>query len=441
MSSIVTFITIISAVIIGNILCTEVNNNRNTHQNAWQHNWSNATNTQYVNTQQFGKKSPTTPWPALGRQRYQNNVPSSTRAPLWVRPNNGPSWVRNTPSPQQNSNFQNTRTQTHTNNFLNNEREIVNEGKSANLPNRNTDRFNNNNGINSVFSSGSMMSETRDSHRQNQGSNGNQNSDVSDDELRQFSEELLNRDNSPAQYVSVNFQGMTSSRSTNDEAPLPLLSIDQAAYSMPSISKLTPLYNNYIVETNQNEVYTAQEKNEENDLLGVVLSTPVMQHTRNFLISKGKIGRDPQEFKELLRLIWFNMYSRGQGKIGSSGFEHVFLGELKNNQVSGLHNWVYFGEEEKKHEINYLGYMKKIDLGGKGFILKFHFTFHGVDKPVDSMFVGTSPELEMALYSTCFILRADRVCPLKMNGNRFIIRTYTFRYRGKNMIGSAFAEI
>lgn len=56
---------------------------------------------------------------------------------------------------------------------------------------------------------------------------------------------------------------------------------------MPSISKLTPLYNNYIVETNQNEVYTAQEKNEENDLLGVVLSTPVMQHTRNFLISKG----------------------------------------------------------------------------------------------------------------------------------------------------------
>lgn len=66
----------------------------------------------------------------------------------------------------------------------------------------------------------------------------------------------------------------------------------------------------------------------------------------------------------MLRLIWFNMYSRGQGKIGSSGFEHVFLGELKNNQVSGLHNWVYFGEEEKKHEINYLGYMKKIDLGG-----------------------------------------------------------------------------
>nr|CAH7742238.1 unnamed protein product [Callosobruchus chinensis] len=79
--------------------------------------------------------------------------------------------------------------------------------------------------------------------------------------------------------------------------------------------------------------------------------------------------------------------------------------------------------------------MKKVDLGN------YHFVFHNVDKPVGSMFIGTSPELEMALYTTCFVLRADKICPLKMNGNRFIIRTYTYRYRGKNMIGSAFPEI
>ncbi|VEN58144.1 unnamed protein product [Callosobruchus maculatus] len=155
----------------------------------------------------------------------------------------------------------------------------------------------------------------------------------------------------------------------------------------------------------------------------------------------GKIGKDPKEFKDLMRLIWFNMYSRGSGRIGSSGFEHVFLAELKNNQVSGLHNWLYFSEEEKKNNANYLGYMKKVDLGNKGSVLKYHFVFHNVDKPVGSMFIGTSPELEMALYTTCFVLRADKICPLKMNGNRFIIRTYTYRYRGKNMIGSAFPEI
>lgn len=62
------------------------------------------------------------------------------------------------------------------------------------------------------------------------------------------------------------------------------------------------------------------------------------------------------------------MYSRGQGRIGSSGFEHVFLAELKNNQVSGLHNWLYFNEEEKNRRANYLGYMKKIDLGNVSYV-------------------------------------------------------------------------
>lgn len=48
------------------------------------------------------------------------------------------------------------------------------------------------------------------------------------------------------------------------------------------------LYNNYILESAENEVYTGQEKIEENELLDTILSSGVIQHTRNFLISKGK---------------------------------------------------------------------------------------------------------------------------------------------------------
>ncbi|CAG9863409.1 unnamed protein product [Phyllotreta striolata] len=430
MSTLLTLVSILCVAFIGNVLCAEVDNRHN-HQNVWQRRQLNVTNSDIINTPQFGKNSATTPWPALGRQRYQYHNNPSTQAPLWVRPNNGTNWVRNTPSPQQNlNNLHNTRPQTYNGNFLNNERHF------------NAYPTNRGGAVNGAFSSGSLLSDTRDSHTGNQRANSNQQIEVSDEELRQFSEDLLHKENnSPAQYVSVNFQGKTSSRSTVDEAPLPLLSINSAVYSMPTISKLTPLYNNYILETNQNEVYTQEEKNEENDFLNAVLSTPVMEYTRNFLINKGKIGRDPQEFKDILRQIWFNMYARGGNKVGSSGFEHVFLGELKKDQVSGMHNWVYFAQEEQKHEANYLGYMKKIDLGGKGFLVMYHFTFHGNDKPVNTMFIGTSPEFEMALYSTCFLMRPDRVCPLKLNGNRFIIRTYTFRYRGKNMIGSAFANV
>lgn len=46
--------------------------------------------------------------------------------------------------------------------------------------------------------------------------------------------------------------------------------------------------------------------------------------------------------------------------------------------------------------------------------MKLHFNQQGVDKPVDTMFVGTSPELEMALYTVCFVTRADNDCKLKL---------------------------
>nr|CAH7742237.1 unnamed protein product [Callosobruchus chinensis] len=47
-------------------------------------------------------------------------------------------------------------------------------------------------------------------------------SNVEDYELREFSEELLSKDiNNPNRHVAVNLQGVTTSRSSKDEAPLP----------------------------------------------------------------------------------------------------------------------------------------------------------------------------------------------------------------------------
>lgn len=63
--------------------------------------------------------------------------------------------------------------------------------------------------------------------------------------------------------------------------------------------------------------------------------------------------------------IWFTPYSRSPSVIGSSGFEHVFLGEIKKSQVSGFHNWLFFEKEEQEKDINYKGYMTSLDLGDK----------------------------------------------------------------------------
>lgn len=56
------------------------------------------------------------------------------------------------------------------------------------------------------------------------------------------------------------------------------------------------------------------------------------------------------------------------------------------------------------------------------------------------MFVGTLPELDIALYTVCFEINKSE-CRVSLDGNKFIIRTYPFKYRGKRLIGSAFPEI
>ena len=44
-----------------------------------------------------------------------------------------------------------------------------------------------------------------------------------------------------------------------------------------------------------------------------------------------------------------------------SGFEHVFIGEIKNGEVSGFHDWVHFYQQEKENAIDYLGYLSQAD--------------------------------------------------------------------------------
>jgi len=72
-----------------------------------------------------------------------------------------------------------------------------------------------------------------------------------------------------------------------------------------------------------------------------------------------------------MKNLWFTQYSRGKGKVGSSGFEHVFLNEVKNGTIIGLHNWIYFYEEEKAGRLNYKGYIKKLDIENASIINLF----------------------------------------------------------------------
>lgn len=58
-----------------------------------------------------------------------------------------------------------------------------------------------------------------------------------------------------------------------------------------------------------------------------------------------------------------------------------------------------------------------------------------------TLFVGTSPELEMALYTVCFYARPDGNCPMSLGGTKFDIVTSKFKYKGKEMIETAYPKI
>lgn len=107
---------------------------------------------------------------------------------------------------------------------------------------------------------------------------------------------------------------------------------------------------------------TPQEKAEETAFLDAVFGTSVVKATHQFLVSKGLAESSVERFKEQLKSIWFGLYQRAPGKQGSSGFEHVFLGEFKNG-ISGLHSWVRYVTEEAKGDLNYLGYTRVLSLG------------------------------------------------------------------------------
>lgn len=65
------------------------------------------------------------------------------------------------------------------------------------------------------------------------------------------------------------------------------------------------------------------------------------------------------EFQKFIRNLWFDFYSRKRGVADTSGFEHVFVGELLRGEsdIGGMHNWLRFHQLEESGAVNYAGYV------------------------------------------------------------------------------------
>ncbi|CAG7816623.1 unnamed protein product [Allacma fusca] len=248
----------------------------------------------------------------------------------------------------------------------------------------------------------------------------------------------LESENDASQWVTVDLQGMRTKGVKEDLAPKPLLKInDEEVYKTKTIMRLKKLYDNYFPEVNKPEVVTEAENKEDWDFLNAVMATPIFQEAKNFLIMKDILTEE--NFEDTIHRIWFEQYPRAKNSLGSSGFEHVFLGEIKRG-VSGFHNWLYFGDQEKKENLDYLGYLKHVKIGESKSWITHSFKWRDNLKPISSMFIGTTPEFEMSLITVCWFIRPNSRCWFTMNGTDFSIQTYIMNSNNMTYIGSGYAD-
>ncbi|XP_017878871.1 poly(U)-specific endoribonuclease homolog, partial [Ceratina calcarata] len=259
---------------------------------------------------------------------------------------------------------------------------------------------------------------------------------INDNELKTISERLFSMSHGLLNYVHINYQGQASFKNFSDMAPERLLNISSNITVRLTTKSLIKLFNNYELDVYRPEIITKEKDIEENEFIDNLLKTDVMLDAMYSLSVKGFFQSDTRVYKNILKELWFHLYSRSKGINGSSGFEHVFIGERKPRKgVVGLHNWIYFSYGESINNINYYGFSCNKEFDEKAVILETYFTYIRKRK-MSTIFVGTTPELEIALYTLCFFARPNKKCKLSFTGSEFHVQTYVSQSNGKKFVGT-----
>ncbi|KAF5195960.1 Poly(U)-specific endoribonuclease [Thalictrum thalictroides] len=217
--------------------------------------------------------------------------------------------------------------------------------------------------------------------------------------------------------------------------------LNEDVFRKPTYSRFCSLLDNYNPNEGAKEVVTSEERQEEEAFIEEISRTAPIKYLHKYLTAKRVVSEDYQSFKKLMINLWFGLYGRGGGSSCSSAFEHVFVGEIKQqgeDTVSGFHNWLQFYLEEAKGRVDYQGYIFPRRRGqtpdSETQLLTLQFEWNGVLKSVSSSLIGVSPEFEVALYTLCFFMGGEdnhiQLGPYSVN-----IKCYRL---GNDKIGSVF---
>jgi len=246
-------------------------------------------------------------------------------------------------------------------------------------------------------------------------------------------QELYNLDENAAAYgvdYELDLQGSTYSSSDNARRPLFEYFKEEELFSRPTYAAFIKLLDNYFSGIGQEEHVNKQEVHENQQFILAICKTPVIKRLYEELTEKGYFSGDYTRFKHFLYNLWFKLYSRNYESrmkdiVDSSAFEHTFVGETKD-RPTGFHNWLRFYLLEKTGELDYKGHIRRAN---RSCMIQVKFNWEGSDK-ISSIFIGTSPEFEIAIYTISALMSQKFECsdlslPFVLEDEEYKVQVYT----------------
>ncbi|CAH3193151.1 unnamed protein product [Porites evermanni] len=140
-------------------------------------------------------------------------------------------------------------------------------------------------------------------------------------------------------------------------------------------------------------------------------------------------------FQNKLHDIWFTPYYKKKTKLWHNGFEHTFVGDkvLSIKDYKGFHNWYQFLIEQASGGITNVptSFSKPIQflVATKPPYMSCLTFKWGIatkaSRQGSSLFVGTSPAFEIALFSACFLQYPGDQCSCTIGTSSVTVQTYT----------------
>lgn len=254
------------------------------------------------------------------------------------------------------------------------------------------------------------------------------NTGTNDSELQGVVSQMWKLDeNDRVDNASIIFNYGNHTDGNKDVSPSPFITwVNESFLEKPIYNALVNIYNASLfhppvckAEDSMTDVRRAALEN----FLNVVTNTTTFQTAYNFLKARNKTGSSYDEFYNTLFTLWFGTYSRCGSTLGSSGWEHVFSGEWKNNEiVDGHHSWIRYYLGQKEGKINYHGYYSYVD----GIIATIQYTWSGYMKKIGGFLLRSSPAFDFSLFTVCSLTHTgEEKCKFKIQGNDLFVTSFT----------------